>query len=129
MEKVRETQKKYCSRAMVAAILIGLFFMLAGYLPITKGLILGTLFSVINFVLIGETLPLRLGKPKRKTFFISLGSILFRYALLSIPLILAVKFEQFNLIAAVGGLFAVQLVIFADHLFSLLLSPQRKQIF
>jgi len=114
---------------MMAAIIIGFLLMLAGYLPITKGLILGTLFSVLNFVLIGETLPLRLGRTKGRTFFISLGSILFRYALLAIPLFLAVKFEQFNLFAAVGGLFAVQLIILADHLFALLLSPQRKQIF
>ena len=129
MEKVREAQKKYCSRAMMAAIAIGFLFMLAGYLPITKGLILGTLFSVLNFVLIGETLPFRIGKTKGKTFFISLGSILFRYALLAIPLFLAVKFKQFNLIAAVCGLFAVQIVILADHLFAMLLSPQRKQLF
>ena len=92
-----------------------------------KGLILGALFSVINFVLIGETLPMRVGKAKGKTFFIALGSIFFRYILLAIPLIIAIKFEQINLFAVIIGIFLVQLVILADYLYRLILSTSRKQ--
>ena len=51
---------------MIAAIIIGLVFIIAGQKPLGKGLILGTIFSVINFILIGETLPLRIGKTKGK---------------------------------------------------------------
>ncbi|PQP33881.1 hypothetical protein C6A37_10645, partial [Desulfobacteraceae bacterium SEEP-SAG9] len=97
MEALRQTQKKYGSRAMMAAIFTGLFLILGGNTDWGKGLILGALFSVINFVLIGETLPLRMGKSKGKTFFVALGSIFLRYALMAIPLIMAIKFEQFNL--------------------------------
>ena len=115
MEPVKQTQKKYGSRAVWIAIIIGLCFFLAGQKPVGKGLILGAIFSVANFILIGQTLPLRIGRSKRKTFFISLGSIFFRYALMALPILVAVKFEQFNLVAAIVGLFMIQFVILADH--------------
>ena len=83
MESVSQTQKKYGSRAMVVAIVVSFILILAGLKSVGKGLILGTIFSVINFVLIGQTLPLRLSQTKRKTFILSLGSIFFRYALLA----------------------------------------------
>ena len=116
MESVRETQKKYCSRAMMTAVLIGLIFILTDQNTIGKGLVLGTLFSIINFVLIGETLPLRTAKSEVKTFGLSLSFIVFRFALMAVPLIVAIKFEQFNLLAAIFGISMVQLVILVDHL-------------
>ena len=119
MESVRQTQKKYGSRAMIIAIIAGFFLILAGQKAIGKGLILGTVFSVINFVMIGQTLPLRLSRTKRKTFLFSLGSIVFRYTLLAVPLILAIKFDQFDLPAAICGIFMIQLVILADYLLNI----------
>ena len=119
MESVRQTQKKYGSRAMIIAIIAGFFLILAGQKAIGKGLILGTVFSVINFVMIGQTLPLRLSQTKRKTFLFSLGSIVFRYTLLAVPLILAIKFEQFDLPAAICGIFMIQLVILVDYLLNI----------
>ena len=119
MESVRQTQKKYGSRAMIIAIIAGFFLILAGQRTIGKGLILGTVFSVINFVMIGQTLPLRLSQTKRKTFLFSLGSIVFRYTLLAVPLILAIKFEQFDLLAAICGIFMIQLVILVDYLLNI----------
>jgi len=128
MESVRDTQKKYGSLAVTAAIFIGLVMILAGYKPVGKGLILGSLFSVINFVLMGETLPVKMGKSKRKALFFSLGSILFRYLLMAIPLFLAIKMEQFSLIASICGLFMVQLMILADHLIVAIFSGYNNQI-
>lgn len=112
---VRGLQKKYGSITMAMAIVVGLFLIAGGYKPMAKGLVLGSLFSVINFVLIGETLPARLGKSRRKTFLVSLGSILFRYALMALPLIAAIKMEQVELTTTIVGLFMVQAVILADH--------------
>jgi hypothetical protein len=115
MESVRKLQKKYGSRAITLAIIAWLFFFMAGHQPMGKGLILGTIFSVINFVLIGETLPQKIGKSKRKTFFLSLSSIGLRYAILAIPLIVAVKFEQFDIITTIVGIFMIQIMILADR--------------
>jgi hypothetical protein len=109
------------------AIFAGLLFILADQKPIGKALILGTVFSIINFILMGETLPFRIGKSKNKTFFISLGSIYFRYIILAVPLIMAIKLEQFHLFGVIIGIFLVQLVIIADHLFNYISSARRKQ--
>jgi hypothetical protein len=128
MESVKETQKKYCSLAVMAAILIGLVMILSGQIPVGKGLILGSLFSVVNFVLMGEILPVKMGKSRQKAFILSLGSILFRYLLMAIPLFLAIKMEQFNLIASICGLFMVQLMIMADHFIASIFSGYKKQI-
>jgi hypothetical protein len=117
MNAIRETQKKYCSRSMTAAILIGFALILAGQNPIGKGLILGTLFSVLNFIIIGETLPLRVGQGQKKTFTLNLLSIIFRYLLLAAPIVIALKSDTFNLAAAVVGIFMVQLTIISEHIF------------
>ncbi len=127
MESVKTTQKKYGSRAMWTAIIIGICFFLAGQKPVGKGLVLGAIFSITNFILIGQTLPLRLGRSKSKTFFLSLGSIFFRYALMAVPIIVAVKFDQFELVAAIVGLFMIQFVILADHFLKLITSIRNKE--
>ena len=116
MESIRATQKKYGSRAMATAIILALILMLSGQSALGKGLVLGTLFSVINFVIMGETLPLKLGRSGRKTFFLSMISIFLRYLLLAVPLVVAAKFEQFHLATTVTGIFMVQLVILTEHI-------------
>ena len=117
MEKVRETQKKYCSRAMAAAIMIGFLFILAGHKGVGKGLVLGTLFSVFNFILMGEMLPFRIQKSTGKTYFLSFCSICLRYLVLAVPLVIAIKSEHINLFAAILGIFMVQFAILVDHFF------------
>lgn len=112
---------------MTFSIFVGLFLILCGFKPIGKGFILGALLSVINFVLIGETLPIIIGKSQRKTFFLSLGMIIFRYTLMAIPVVMAVKFEQFNLFAVIAGLFSIQIFILADAIFNSVYSTLGKE--
>ena len=107
---------------MWMAIIVGLCFFWAGQKSVGKGLVLSAIFSIVNFILIGQTLPLRLAGTKRKTFFLSLGSIFFRYALMAIPLVVAVKFDQFDLVAVIVGLFMIQYIILADYFFKLIIS-------
>lgn len=127
MESIRQIQKKYCSKAMTTAIVAGFVLILAGQNAIAKGLVLGTIFSIVNFILMGETLPLKLGKSNRMAFFWSLLSLLMRYAFMAIPLIVAIKFRQFNLIAVICGIFMVQAVILAETLLTTLSSFRNKQ--
>jgi hypothetical protein len=129
VKEIRETQKKYCSLSLVAAIIAGFFLIIAGQSTVGKGLILGTLFSSINFALMGEILPHKIGKSRRKTYLISFGSIISRYVLLAVPIILSIKFPQrFNLIAVIIGIFMVQLVILLDYLKSAILLTRQKRI-
>ena len=99
---------------MAIVLAVGLIFL--GEKAAGKGLVLGALFSVINFVLIGQTLPQRLGHGKRAAMFISMGSLLLRYVLLAVPVILAIKLDQFSLITVLIGIFMVQVVILLEHL-------------
>lgn len=115
MEAIRQIQKKYCSQALAAAIIAGLVLILIGQKAMGKGLVLGALFSVLNFVIMGELIPLKLGRTMPKTYFITLGAIMLRFGLLSLPLFMAIKFEQFNLLTVVCGIFMIQIVIMADH--------------
>ncbi len=114
--EIAYTQKRYGTTSMMAAIFIGIFFILLGHKTQAKGLILGSIFSVLNFVLMGEILPLIVGPSRKKSSFISLGSIVFRHGLLAVPLILSLKMEWLDFTATVFGLFMVQIMIMGDHL-------------
>ncbi|MBU0995696.1 MAG: ATP synthase subunit I [Proteobacteria bacterium] len=127
METLRETQKKYCSKALSSAIVIGFISIFIDQSAIGKGLILGALFSILNFILMGEAIPLRIGKTKGKGFAISLGSIFFRYLLLSIPIVMAIKLDNFNLISTVIGIFSIQIILLLEHLYIYIASIIRKQ--
>jgi hypothetical protein len=128
METVKQVQKKYISLTLTFSIGVALLLILMGHKPVGKGLILGAIFSVLNFILMGKSIVLKFGRSKAKTFSISMGSIIFRYLLLAIPLIIAVKTEQFNLVAAVLGIFMIQLVILAEHVLTLIPTVRKKQI-
>jgi hypothetical protein len=128
METVKQVQKKYISLTLTFSIGVALLLILMGHKPVGKGLILGAIFSVLNFILMGKSIVLKFGRSKAKTFSISIGSIIFRYLLLAIPLIIAVKTEQFNLVAAVLGIFMIQLVILAEHVLTLIPTVRKKQI-
>jgi len=125
MEAVRETQKKYCSRAMITAILVAIALILAGQKGIGKGLVLGTLFSVFNFILMGETLPMRIGKPKGATYMLSFGSVLIRYVLMAVPLVMAIKMDGINIFSTIAGIFMVQVIILADHFYRFVKPSER----
>lgn len=116
-----EAQKKYCSRALLLALFLGFALIVVGYKPAGKGLILGTLFSVINFLLMGLTVPATIGKNRGQIFGINLGSLTFRMFILAIPFLIALKTTFFNLGSTVTGVFMVQIVILLDNIASPLL--------
>ena len=127
MQLVRETQKKYCSRAMAAAVLGAVAFIAAGRPDLGKGLVAGTLAGVVNFVLIGESLLSKVGRTRRSATFASIAWMLPRYALLALPLVLALKFELFNPVTAACGLFLVQATILTEHVFAAVASALRQR--
>ncbi len=112
---VADIQKRVCSWALAYTIIIALVFILFDEKAIAKGLIFGALFSIVNFVLLGKSVPMALGKSRSKAGMIGLFSILGRYALLAIPMIVAVKSDAFNFFAVVVGIFSVQIVMFIDY--------------
>lgn len=116
MEAIRRIEKRYGSRAMTAAILGGAVLIVAGERALGKGLVLGTIFSVINFVLMGLTLPGRVDPSRRRASIRALGSIGFRYLILAVPLIAAIRLDWLDVYAVIAGLFMVQLMILGDYI-------------
>jgi len=116
METLKQLQKRYCSLAMALAIGGALVFVVFGYKPLGRGLVLGTLFSIINFILMGQNIQARMGKTQARTTFLALVSVFFRFALMAVPIVVAVKFEPYHIATAVIGLFMVQIVLFAENI-------------
>jgi hypothetical protein len=125
MPAINQTRNTYCSKALIAAIFISLTLIVIGYKSIGKGLVLGTLFSIFNFVLISMVIPIQVGHSNRKSFMIALGSLLFRFILMAVPLIIAVKWEQVDIIGVIFGLLMIQTVILCEHLIKHLSSDRR----
>jgi len=95
---------------------VAVFFLLFHEKAIAKGLLLGTCFSIINFLLLGKSIPMTLGQSRSKARFIGLTSILFRFVILAIPMIVAIKSTSFNFVAVVVGIFSVQVVTLVDYI-------------
>lgn len=125
--EISDVQKKYCSRAMIFGLAVAGVLLLIGAKPEAKGLILGTIFSNINFVMMGHALPLRITAQRKRAFAFSLGSIWFRYAVMAIPLVIAFYSESLEFFAVAAGLFMIQIIILAHHLGGLVLglNPNR----
>jgi len=100
---------------MALAIAGALLLLVLDAKPMAKGLVLGTLFSILNFIMMATLLPMRLDRSRRQTFLVGLGGIGFRYVLLAIPLLIAVNVEAINFYSTAAGLFMVQGVLMGDH--------------
>ena len=101
---------------MGLAIALAFGLILAGYKPVAKGLVFGTLFSVVNFVLIARTIPLKVGPSRNRARFMTWTSIALRYGLMAAALLVALRLETLNLVATAVGLFMIPVVILFDHL-------------
>ena len=123
---VLDVQKKYGSRALALSIGAGVIFLAAGQKEICRGLVLGGVFSAVNFALMGQFLHYRLVDNRKAAARRSLMALLLRYMLLAVPLVLAVQSERFNLPATVVGIFMVQLVILIEQGFRLIFASAKK---
>jgi hypothetical protein len=114
--EVDQVQRRISSWAMIAAIVLAVIFIIAGEKAIGKGLLLGTLFSIINFFLMGKSISLTLGQSRSRASFVGLLSILSRYVVLAIPMVVAIKSVSFNFVAVVIGIFAIQIVTLVEFI-------------
>ena len=113
-----DVQKRYVRLALILAALLAGPLMAIGQRSLGKGLILGTLFGVVNFILMALALPMRLRYVRGKALLFSLTSIYMRLALMALPLIWALKHDSVALTTTAAGLFMIQIAIFGDHLWT-----------
>lgn len=97
------------------AVCAAVVLIAAGMKPAGKGLILGTIFSIINFIVMGETLPGKIAGTRRRASVLSWLLLLARYAILAIPLVISIKLENLDIITTIIGLFMIQIVILAEQ--------------
>jgi hypothetical protein len=109
------TPRKICTWAITYATAIAVICLLLQQTAIAKGLIIGAVFSVINFILLGQILPITLSKSRAKAGMIGFSSILGRYVLLAVPLIIGIKSPSFNFVAVVLGVFSIQITTLGSY--------------
>ncbi len=110
--ELKEFKSKICSGTLLFGTVISIFFFLLNYSSISKGFLLGTCFSIINFVLLSAFMPLSWGKGRKSASAIYMASIFLRYAILAIPIIISIKSIEFDLMATIIGIFSIQIFIF-----------------
>jgi len=127
-EEVKKTQKFYCNRAMFYAISAAFILIIFGEKAIGKGVVLGALFSVFNFVIMGLLLERQItGANKRfRAGSMALLSIFLRFAILAIPLVISLKTESINFFGTAAGIFMIQFTILFNNLVVKRLSNIRK---
>lgn len=126
-EQIRDIQKRYGSRVMVIAIVVGLVCILLGHKPWGKGLILGSIFSIVNFVLMGLALPASIQPSSKKSALTALKSIGFRYLLLAVPLYVGITQPQFHVAGVIIGLFMIQIVIVLEGIHQYIQNIQKNR--
>ena len=114
-EGIREFNKKICGGALFFGVLVSVLSLVLGRPSISKGFLLGTCFSIINFILMGLFQPFSWRNDRKRATAVYFASILVRYSILAIPIIAAVKLNKFDLIATVAGIFSIQIVIFTFY--------------
>jgi hypothetical protein len=103
---------------MLVAAVISVLIIAAGFRALGKGLVLGVIFSMVNFSAMAVLMPLQFHPNRNKSAMVSMGSILLRFGLMAIPMVVAIKSSQFALSTVIVGLFGVQIAILSDHLWA-----------
>jgi hypothetical protein len=111
-------QQRYCAMVLIVAAVTAGALIFMGYLSLGKGLVLGAVFSTLNFTAMAIMLPMQFNPQRRKGTLVSLGSILLRYSLMAIPLIIALRSPRIALSTVIIGLFGIQISILGDHLWA-----------
>ncbi len=128
METIRQLQQRLGAAAFTVAAVSGIGLVAAGHPQIGKGLMLGSLFSIANFIILGQSIQgqLRRGpKPARRLAAVSRTG---RYFLLALPVLTALKVDAFDLPATVVGVFMVQLTILAWNIVGLVKGKSGMQL-
>ncbi len=105
-----------CTNTMALATVVALVCNWAVSPTCAMGLVLGAVFSCLNFILIPVGWRFGEAAERKRASVISLASIIFRYMLLSLPLILAAKSSSISFWSAAAGIMAVQIYLVADSI-------------
>ena len=111
MEQLNTFKKVITFQILVLAGLVAMVGLLFGYPAVAKGFVLGSLFSLLNFLVMARGTARRLGQSRGRATASSGANLVVRLALMAAPLYLAITMPQFNIVATAAGLFNLQLSI------------------
>lgn len=110
-------QMAIIKRAFICALLVASFSLFFSMESVAKGFTLGTIFSVVNFKMMAISVSQRLARQKKGLTLEAILSSWLRYGLLAVPVIVAAKVPQIDLVSTIVGLFSV---LFSIYLYFLL---------
>lgn len=114
MAVIDTLQRRYCTRALAVAVVLGLATHLAGWPAASRGLLVGSLFSVLNFILLGKELARHLDDAPQRGRVPKRIARVGRYLLGAVPVVLAIRLPAVDLPATVAGMFMVPLTILLE---------------
>ena len=120
MEDYGALQKALIKKALLISLAVACICLVSNQKAAAKGISLGAVFGVADFKLMALLLPRRLARQSRITFYLSL---ICRFVLLSVPLILALKLPSFNFAATVVGLLLMKAAVLFHFFISKRLTP------
>ncbi|MBW1973987.1 MAG: ATP synthase subunit I [Deltaproteobacteria bacterium] len=112
----RRFHTRLSRQAFLVVVVLGLLFFVLGFKNVGRGLVLGGLFSIANFIVMAHLLPLQIGLQKKKTTVVAFASFTGRLFFLAFPIVVGFESDRFNVVSVIIGLFAVQFFIFLDRL-------------
>jgi hypothetical protein len=108
-------KKTLIKKALLLSLTAGCIFLALNLKSAAKGIVLGSIVSVVEFKLMTLRLERRFTRQgMARDYFGIVG----RFFLLSIPLVIAIKLPSINFAATVGGIFAVKAAIYYHFLIS-----------
>lgn len=109
MENLTSFKKAICLQILITAAVVATFLTALGYFTAAKGLVLGSLFSLANFLVMSHLLLRRLGKTKRGASIEGGFSMLMRMVIMGAPIYIAyTKPDAYNLVWTIVGIFNLQ---------------------
>ena len=105
-------------RALFLILVAAVILLVTVSKPAARGLVLGGLFSALNFYVMSQVLGGRVRKTGWAGRSFGFVWILARMLIMALPLVAALKMDFFNLAATAAGLFAIQASLLLEPLLS-----------
>ena len=111
MNEIIKFKRIIVYQILITAALVAAGALAFGYQAAAKGFVLGSLASVVNFLIMVRQAPKKLGQSRNKATAQSLAGLGLRMVILAAPLAAAFKIPGFSVIWTALGIFNLQFSI------------------
>ena len=111
MEQLIKFKRTIITQILITTAVVAAGALFMDYTAAAKGFILGSFFSLFNFIIMVRRAPDLLGRERKSATVFSGLSLLLRLGLMALPLYLALQMPDVDVIWTVLGLFNLQFSI------------------